>query len=91
MLEPFTIATGKRSTVLPCSRSITPVRARSIFVGVANLVPTFKRMVSCSFRDKHYVNFYLRFVRELLVVSLAISSNCVYCASKSSEEEDIAI
>ena len=42
-------------------------------------------------KTQHHVDFYSRFVRELLVVSLATSSNCVYCASETSEEEDIAI
>ena len=68
MLEAFTTVTANQSTALPCSAlrsNVSPAACgvhtltlRPIFVGVANLVPTFKahlgfkHMDSCSFRDK---------------------------------------
>ena len=68
MLEPFTTATANRSTVLPCSAQeaasllhVVPVytlfavnlcgRGHFAIDLLAHL--GFKRMVSCSFRDKH--------------------------------------
>ena len=67
MLEPFTTATADRSTVLPCSAlrsSVSPAcgvhtlfavnicgRGQFAIDLLAHL--GFKRMVSCSFRDKH--------------------------------------
>ena len=66
MLEPFTTATANRSTVLPCSAlrsSVSPAcgvhtlfavnlcgRGQFAIDLLAHL--GFKRMVSCSFRDK---------------------------------------
>ena len=63
MLEPFTTATANRSTVLPCSARVSPAcgvhtlfavnlcgRGQFAIDLLAHL--GFKRMVSCSFRDK---------------------------------------
>ena len=84
MLEPFTTATANRSTVLPCSAfriSVSPAcgvhtlfavnlcgRGQFAIDLLAHL--EFKRMVSCSFRDKR-MRLKTRAYGLILIVALS--------------------